>query len=198
MKTKILAIAVNDGWAYIKIKDQILLIKPPYAPAFTEKVTKEDVERAILLSGFEKVKVNFESLEDAIQYIKDEFVSYKKVNDIKIPSNSEIKEVLQYAPKNIIENFLDRVETQLISEHKFQFASRILNDILELPITMSDKELKSRAEKISQKCIKKRAELYETSIKQESFKNILREYSINSLMKYTDNKSISKIFFNFS
>jgi hypothetical protein len=70
---QLIAHAPEDGWAYARERDSILLLRPPYQ-GNRLVVGLEDVERAVTVHGYLARDLHFKSERDLIQYLRDEVV----------------------------------------------------------------------------------------------------------------------------
>ena len=59
MGIKVIAIAPNDRWAFVKMAERILLFRPPYASSNQTEVTQKDIAKALHLHGFEECDSSF-------------------------------------------------------------------------------------------------------------------------------------------
>lgn len=70
---QLIAHAPEDGWAYAREGDSILLLRPPYQ-GNRLVVGPEDVERAVTVHGYLARDLLFKTERDLIQYLRDEVV----------------------------------------------------------------------------------------------------------------------------
>lgn len=79
METKVIAIAPNDGWAFISKDGKIFLLRPPYVYSNQIEVSGKDVENAIHLHGFEECSFGFSDLKEIIGFLKDKYVESMRI-----------------------------------------------------------------------------------------------------------------------
>jgi hypothetical protein len=70
---QLIAHAPEDGWAFVREGDRILLLRPPYRGNHLA-VRPEDVERAVTVHGYLACNRHFSTERDLIQHLRDEVV----------------------------------------------------------------------------------------------------------------------------
>ncbi len=70
---RLIAHAPEDGWAFVREGDRILLLRPPYQGNHVA-VRLEDVERAVTVHGYLARDLPFKTERDLIQHLRDEVV----------------------------------------------------------------------------------------------------------------------------
>lgn len=70
---KLIAHAPEDGWAFVRDGESILLLRPPYR-GNRVAVQREDVERAVTVHGYLARDLDFTTERDLVQYLRDEVV----------------------------------------------------------------------------------------------------------------------------
>jgi len=163
MKIEIIAVAPNDGWAFFKKKKKNFLIRPPHFISSSIEVSDKIVQNSIDLFGFEECSKIFKNENELVIYLKQEYVKFKKKNDIETPSSEEIRLLLNYAPDDVLENFLKKAE-ELILRQKYEIAESIASDILKLENIENKPLISERAKRIKLKLIYKTPTLTRDSI----------------------------------
>jgi hypothetical protein len=152
MKIKVIAIAPYDGWAFIVEEERLLLLRPPYVLSELDEVSKYEVENAISAHGFEECDITFDSIDEVIEFLKDQFVRLRKNQGIEIPSSKELRKLLEYAPDDVLREYLRRAEEELIPKGKVEAAESIVSDLMKLERVRDNPEMKSMAARIIEKC----------------------------------------------
>lgn len=131
---EILAVASEDGWAYVRTDNLIKLIRPPYSPSTTQNVTKSEVEKAILTQGFEAPVPNrqFTDWSSLIGFLRDQIVAARAQWGRPLPNAGIGEAALALAPPDILVSFLDRVERELLPG-ELDHAQKLLISILKQP-----------------------------------------------------------------
>ncbi|MFC1717393.1 hypothetical protein ACFL6S_27280 [Candidatus Poribacteria bacterium] len=152
MEIKVIAIAPNDGWAFIKTAEGISLLRPPYVSSNQIEVTQSDVEKALHLHGFEECDSSFDNVREVIGFLKDKYVESMKNLGIELPSSDELRESLKYASNDALLKFLERAEKELIPKGKYKVARSIAIDIMKLEKVKSNSEIHNKALSVFEKC----------------------------------------------
>ncbi len=185
MEIKVIAIAPNDGWAFIKTAEGISLLRPPYVSSNQIEVTQSDVEKALHLHGFEECDSSFDNVREVIGFLKDKYVESMKNSGIELPSSDKLRESLKYASNDALLRFLERAEKELIPRGKCKAARSIALDIMKLEKAMSNLEIRSMVVSVLEKCDQEEGEmeklLQRTGDQQETlgdkFSNAVNKYS---------------------
>ncbi len=196
MGIKVIAIAPDDGWAFIKGEDGISLLRPPYIASNQIRVTEKDVEIALGLHGFEECDSSFDSLKEVIGFLKDKYVEAMKNRGVDLPSLDELKDLLKYATDDILLEYLEKAEKELIPEGKFAVASSIALDIMELEKAGQNPQIYRMAVDVVRKCDQKRKEMEEFAVTRTEenqrrswggkYPNAWDEYSFDAMINYTN------------
>lgn len=148
---KLLAIAADDGWAFIENGEGIFLFKPPYQDRDLLPVKDDALDEAVERHGFSRLDQDFESWSALIKFIRDEMVSARKALGQEIDLE-QIRDLLDFAPPYILKEYLDKIETEWMSKQRWRMACSFLGRILQLDQIKRNDELKSRAEDLLSKC----------------------------------------------
>jgi hypothetical protein len=144
---KMLAIAPEDGWAYVQINNKIQLIRPPYTKSSSSVVSIESVETAITRYGFrqsDKKQDEFADWASLINHLNSLIVSSRKARGVEAPDNIG-DEMLELAPEKILKEFLERIENELIPDFKWNHAEMLLIKMLKLQSFCENSDLHNKA-----------------------------------------------------
>jgi len=162
MEIKVIAIAPSDAWAFITKEDKMFLLRPPYTSSnHIIEVTERDIEKALHLHDFEECDYSFNNLKEAIKFLKDKYVEAMKNLGITMPSLDELKELLKYATDDILLEYLEEAENELIPKGKLDAASSIALDIMRLEKVREKPEIYNMAIGILEKCNKIKEDMEE-------------------------------------
>jgi DNA-binding transcriptional ArsR family regulator len=151
MEIRVTAINGNNGWAFIARGDKMFLARPPYAsPDHIIGSTKRDMEHALRFNGFEQCDFTFSGLEKATRFLKEKYAEAVKARGIGLPSLNELKGLLQYASDDILLEYLERADSELIPAGKYDAARSIAGDIMALG--RENLEIHNTAKRILEKC----------------------------------------------
>jgi len=172
MKIKIIAIAPNDGWAFIIKEYKIFLLHPPYISSNQIEVSEKDVGTAIHLHGFEECNFDFNSLHEVIEFLKTKYIESMKKQGIGLPSSEQLRELLKYAPDDVLLQYLKRAEEELIPEGKLDAAESIALELLKLDKVKDNLEMHDMAADILDKCNQKKFDVVIKPKKPGFFRNM--------------------------
>lgn len=168
MKTKIIAIAANDGWAFIVKEDRIFLLRPPYVSSNQIEVSEGVVENAIHLYGFEECAITLSSMNEVVRFLKEKYIESKRIQGIDLPSSEQIRELLKYATDDVLIEYLNKAKTELIPEGKLDAAESIALELMKLERVKNNPEMQEKAIHILEKCSQWRRNLKELAIEESN------------------------------
>lgn len=153
MKITIIAVSPYDGWAFIKREGKIFLLRPHDASQ-VEEVSKEEVEKAVGVHGFEECDIAFDTMDAVVSFLKDQFVQLRKGLGIEVPTLEELRELLNNASDDVLLEYLKRAK-KLIPE-KIEAAELIAQDLLNLEKVKNSPEMRKAATEILKRCEQER------------------------------------------
>ena len=183
MGIKVIAIAPDDGWAFIIREDKVFLLRPPYGSSDHIEASEKDVENALRFHAFEECDFGFSNLKEAIEFLKDKYVEAMKNRGIDLPSSEELRELLKYATDDILLEYLEKAENELIPKRKLDAASSIALDIMRLG--RENREINNMVISVLERCKSKRQGMKElaTSIIEENQRRTWEEKFPNATDK---------------
>lgn len=123
---KLVAIAIEDGWAYLTRDDKYYLIRPPYENL--NIVNSEEITYAINFLGFlEKEFIN-EDLDEIVKYIQNQSEIFYQEEDLEITSK-DLDEFFEHSSKEEFKFLLNCIDNNLILEGKILEARNFITDI---------------------------------------------------------------------
>lgn len=123
---KVVATALEDGWAFVRRGGMTILVRPPYYQSNVVAVSESAVERAISTQGFRASDKIFKDWPSLIRYLKDSMVAIRKEQGRDAPPQHTGLRLVPHAPLPILESYLDRVESELFPEQKWDAADALL------------------------------------------------------------------------
>jgi hypothetical protein len=188
---KIVALAPHDGWAFVKEKEELFLLHPPYTVSTKVRCTAIELEESVLKHGFHSVDYSFCNFSELIQFIKNEYIRANKESGKTVPTVEELKELLNHASEDTLLGFLERAETELIPEGKIEAAESIALDLMKLDKVRENKELHAHAVNIIDRCaaFRRIRSAWEMKFKKRRLKDIFS----NIVEKYPEEQIIEKI-----
>lgn len=147
---QLLASAPEDGWAFVRKGDTVLLARPPYRQ--TSVVDEETVEKALKQGGFVMEERSFPDWSQLLAYLKQRLVEFRQAQGRGAPDTETIRGLLHYAPLPILVNFLDRVERELLPNRELQPAQELLTRLLSVDLVRSESWLYQRTLALLTRC----------------------------------------------
>lgn len=190
MKIRIIAMAQEDGWGIIKKDEQMFILRPPYKNSDLMEVSTKEFEKAISLYGFEECDIPLGSINEVITLLKGNYVeAMEKIGVGKLPSN-QLREMLKYATEDILKEFLDRAQKDLIPSGKFDAAESIAFELMKIETVSKNSELLKMAVNVLEKCTQIKKERQSLAIMtttndneswQNKFSSTIRKYSLKDI-----------------
>jgi hypothetical protein len=143
MMIKLLALAKEDGWAFIRTSEHLYLCRPPYNQAL-QRVNEKVLTRAVLTNGFSAVDKEFSTWEDLIRFLNEGVMRSRRERGQNLNGFEVGRELLAIAPRDQIERLINRVKAELLPQGHWSHAKALLCDLLTLDVTRSDSELNRR------------------------------------------------------
>ncbi len=194
MEIKVIAIAPNDGWAFIIQEDKIFLLRPPYVASNQIEVSEKDVENALHLHGFEECNLDFNSLREVVEFLKNKYIESMKNQGTGLPSSEQLRELLKYAPDDVLLQYLKRAEEELIPEGKLNAAESIALELMKLDNVKENHEMYKMAMGVLEKSKRQKREMEELAIAKieenqrktwkDRFPNAMGKYSVEFMINY--------------
>lgn len=152
MKLEMLAIASEDGWAFVKQGDKLMLLRPPYRQENRSFVSEATLEKAVNHHGFTVERGQFDDWKGLIHFLQNRLVEARKALDYPSLGDRAGQELLRRAPKEMITRFLDRIESELLPARQWEIAFRILTVLLKALSVIDNPELAARVHDLLQQC----------------------------------------------
>jgi len=189
MEIKIVAIAPNDGLAFIVKQDRIFLLRPPYLSSNQIEVSEEAVKKAVGSLGFEKCSVAFNSISKVVRYLKEEYIRSMKNQRINLPPTEKLKDILKYATDDILLEYLNKAMNELVPQGKVDVAASLAFDLVRLEKVKNNPEMLRMAVEIlevwNQRKLKKE-KMVSNELKKSwatKFPNAVKRYSVRGIVK---------------
>ena len=153
---ELLAIASEDGWAFVRTEGDIVLARPPYSASNSSSVSEASVEKAVVHHGFSASEREFPNWRELIEFLNQQVRETRDARGEEIQREGLGAQMMEFASRDILENFLSRVETELLPSASWEPAERLLIDMLQLPQIQQNKQLLSRATNLLKLTVKAR------------------------------------------
>jgi len=130
---KLLAVAPEDGWAFVRTGESIWLVRPPYSRSNTSPVSEHVLEKGVTRHGFFACDRGFADWRELVEFLNEEVRKSREARGEQIVREGLGAQMLQFAPDDVLDRFLSRVETELLPAGSWEPAERLLIDMLRLP-----------------------------------------------------------------
>lgn len=191
---ELLAAAFEDGWAFVKCEREILLVRPPYHRSQgISKVPESTIEKAVHAYGFTVTKKSFPDWPSLIAFLRERLVETRRAHGRATPQTETILELVDYAPRDILENYLDRIESELLPNREWDAVFTLLTKLISVEAIKNDSLLFDRTVNLLKKCQKlkkqteteKRLLINENDELTQQFPNAVKRYPIDALIQIT-------------
>lgn len=122
---RLLAIAPEDGWAFVRSADRILLLRPPYSKRRHPAVMESVVTRAVAVEGFESADQVFPDWPTLFAFLEERFLAARPALPAALAPES-VERILRHAPRPVLESLLDRIENELLPSRQWDAAGELL------------------------------------------------------------------------
>ena len=148
MSLKVEALSPMEGVAIIRIGGTLRLIRPPYKLRDCPELPDGSAQDAILKHGFLVSEQQFASWDQAIDYLNHHADESRRAVGNLIPDSIAGRDILELAPQEVLDDFLNRVERELIPQRLFDHAENFLLTLLESDVLARHPELGRRAARL--------------------------------------------------
>lgn len=149
---ELLAIAPDDGWAFVRRGRQIQVVRPPYQRWNLAIVPESTLEAAIQHHGFAAEEKTFPDWRSLIVHLKDQIVQTRQAQGRGAPDSEAIRNLVHRAPPKILGSYLDRIESELLPNRELEAALDILTRLLEVEAVKTNQDLYRRALHLLSRC----------------------------------------------
>jgi hypothetical protein len=192
---ELIALSRTDGWAFVRIEGDVILIKPPYGRRHVSHASESLVEKAVIGHGFAMVHRSYDDWPSLISFLRGEIEHARAELKIAMPDEEMMRELLADASDEILDRFLDRVEKELLPAGERDAALQALTTLISLDSVRHDAQRFTRALALLQSCSKPangvaRDRLNE-DILEECFPQATKKFSKEALCAYAQDVSES-------
>jgi hypothetical protein len=147
---ELLALAPEDGWAFVRSDGRIRLLRPPYGKRVHPEVAESEVARAVAVEGFEAADARFEDWTSIFAYLEKRFLASRPEPRREV-TPEVVERILRHAPPDALEGFLDRIERELLPDGQWAPASTLLMCFLAVESTAAA-PFRARAWQLLRRC----------------------------------------------
>jgi hypothetical protein len=126
---RLLALAPEDGWAFVRSADRVLLIRPPYGKRRHPEAEESVVARAVAVEGFAAEDRVFPDWQSLFAFLEERFLAGRPELPAALAPES-VERILRHAPGSALEGLLDRIERELLPARQWDAAGELLVRLL--------------------------------------------------------------------
>lgn len=141
---ELLALAPEDGWAFVRTGESIWLVRPPYSRSDYCPVSEHALEKGVTRHGFSACERGFADWRELVDFLNEEVRKSREARGEQIVREGLGAQMMQFAPVDVLDRFLGRVETELLPSGSWEPAERLLIDMLRLPQVHQNPRLLAR------------------------------------------------------
>lgn len=183
---ELVAAALEDGWAFVKTDEKLMLLKPPYRPSNLAIVSGEILEKAVICHGFHMLHRTYADWAALIEFLRSELakarVGFAAISDADLQY-----ELLCDAPLEVVEDYLRRTEVELLPNGECSAAINLLSVLMKVDLVREDPVLQKRTLALLNRSVKElsriqseRADLAAEGIV-GLFPGVSKRYSVQSV-----------------
>jgi hypothetical protein len=144
---EILALAPEDGWAYVREGERIRLIRPPYTRSRSFVVSEQSVAIAIAKHGFmpaDDLERCYPDWPALIQFLGGRMLEALQAKRLEIAEDTG-ERMLEFATIETLNRYLARIDAELIPNSRWDHAESLLLNMLCLQVLREASESCNRA-----------------------------------------------------
>jgi hypothetical protein len=151
MTVRLEAISEIDGTGIVRSGEVLRLLRPPYTLQDSPALPEESLHDAISRFGFSPSEEQFPSWEQAIEFLNLRTVESRRALGIELPESIDGASVIEAASEDVLNDFLLRVDRDLIPGRLFDHAENFLVAFLASSALTSYPALARRAAELLQR-----------------------------------------------
>jgi hypothetical protein len=149
---KLLALAAEDAYAFAEQNDELFLIRPPFTSRVKKQVPRAALETAIVRYGFMRSDQTFDSWSGLVQYLRDEFLRARRGTNQQPEDSDNIRRLVQRAPEEVVLQYLERIETELIPREEWSAAIELLTHLFRNVVAKGRPDLLDNCATLLERC----------------------------------------------
>ena len=130
MMLKLEALSPAEGIGIVRFGEGLRLVRPPYTHADSPLLREESLLDAILRYGYFASHEEFSNWAALVDFLNQKAVESRRALGKEIPDSIAAREILEMAPVDVLNRFLNRVENELIPHRSFDHAEAFLLALL--------------------------------------------------------------------
>lgn len=146
------AIFPAEGLGIVRRDQKLRLVRPPYVMSESSEIPEKALEDAIIKYGFFSSGEQFANWTATIDFLRQQLVDTRHAAGLNIPESMTATDLVEYAPIEVLVDFLNRIEVEIIPQRLFDLADDILVAILANEAIVQDLSVTRRVTKLLQEC----------------------------------------------
>ncbi len=144
MTFKLEAFSPPEGIGIVRAGKDLRLVGPPYLLDESAVVPEDSIREAILKYGYSSSGEDFNTWDQLKNFLNSQVVEARRALGQQIPEINDA-DILEIAPADALERFLDRIELQLTSDRQFDQVENSLLTLLSNDSFLRNTSLTQRA-----------------------------------------------------
>jgi len=198
---EIIALSLDNEWAFVKHDSNIFLFRPPYLSSNQMEVNEKVVDNALQLKIFKEYKYSFNSIREAIDFLQDQYIELAKKLGVNEPSEDDLKEFLNYTSDEDLMDYLKRAKSEFIPKGNFDIAETIAIDVIALgkenrninnlaiDIWQEIQKLRENKDRIMQMAIEEKQQYWKSK-----FSDAIKGYPLEYVVEYATQVRKEQVF----
>lgn len=193
---ELVAIAEEDGWAFVRTEDGLFTIRPPYQAWNKTKTSESIMEQGIFHHGFAHAKMDFQDFPALIKHLKQVQADAWNNQESGAFTGREIEDLVHELPAEKLAEFLDRVEEELIPTAQWEAAKKLLTTFVGVKTVRMDDDLNNRVRSLLKQCQEQTKSVQNTFSLEDSCERFKQRFhrlsavvNVPEFMKYANNRA---------
>lgn len=145
------AMSPAEGIGIIRCGQSLRFVRPPYTLAGSHVLAEDSLQDAILKHGFSSSDKQFQTWEEVIAFLNEAAAAFRRALGKEIPEEIPGQDIIDIAPPEVLNAFLDRIEKDLIPQRLFDHAEGLLLALLKSKAWTRQPEIVNRAAELLQR-----------------------------------------------
>ncbi|MBI3681624.1 MAG: hypothetical protein HY235_14675 [Acidobacteria bacterium] len=180
---KLVAVAPDDGWAFVRSNGRLLLIRPPYRDGAWSVVSERILQEGVARHGFSVSALEFDEWKQVVDHLRQQ-MSASWQSRPPLPANEVLETLIQHASVRILEAQLDNLSQLLEQEGKRKAVRKAIGVFLASE-KVKNSELYTRCVELLAKCEDDTTGDLLAADWEERFPNAVRKLGAEELRAYS-------------
>jgi len=149
---RLLAVASQDSYAVVEERGKLYFIRPPFTWRQKELAGYEALDRAVQFHGFTRADATFAGWDELIGHLRQQALEAHRAAGHPLPDLQQVRRLVERAPEPIVQQYLGRIEAEILPNRKFSAGRGILTALLRNPVVEGDRALLNRCARLLEAC----------------------------------------------